>query len=108
MTTIHISSSTNVAIDSPGTTQTYTVTEQVKRAVAVADALEGSSEASPTTVTEAHRIASEIRAEAAQPQPDSSRLKQVVMSAVTAGTAALGQAAATDLVHLASQALQTF
>jgi hypothetical protein len=98
----------NVAIDSPGTTQTYTVIEQVKRAVAVADALEAASYAPPETVTEAHRIASEIRAEAAQPQPNANRLKQLVMSAVTAGSAALGQAAATDLVHLASQALQTF
>jgi DNA invertase Pin-like site-specific DNA recombinase len=43
ITTIHISNSTNVAIDSPGTTQTYTVIEQVKRAVAVADALEAAS-----------------------------------------------------------------
>lgn len=37
MTTIHIGISTNVAIDSPSTTQTYTMTTQVERAVAVAD-----------------------------------------------------------------------
>jgi DNA invertase Pin-like site-specific DNA recombinase len=106
-TTIHISNSTNVAIDSPGTTQTYTLTEQIERAVAVAEALESSSETSPEKI-QAHRIASEIRAEVAQAQPDSSRLKQLVMSAVTAGTAALGTEAATNLIHLVSQALQTF
>jgi DNA invertase Pin-like site-specific DNA recombinase len=106
-TTIHISNSTNVAIASPGANQTYTVTEQAKRAVAVADALEKASDGSPEEVAVAHRIASEIKAEAAQPQPNPSRLKQFVLSAVTAGTVALGQAAATDLVHLASQALQT-
>ena len=105
-TTIHISNSTNVAIDSPGTTQTFTLTEQLKSAAAVADALESCSETSPET-TEAHRVASEIKVEVAKAQPDSSRLKQLVMSAVTAGTAAMGQAAATDLIHLASQALQT-
>ena len=59
-------------------------------------------------MAEAHRIASEIKAEAASDQPNPSRLKQLVMSAITAGAAALGQAAATDLVHLGSQALQTF
>src|SRR5262249_40681342 len=107
-TTIHISNSTNVAIASPGTNQAYTVTEQVKRAVAVADALERASNGSPEAVMEAHRIASEIKAEVAQPQPNPSRLKQFVLSAVTAGAGALGQAAATDLVHLASQALQMF
>jgi hypothetical protein len=46
----------------------------------------------------------EIKAEAAQPQPNPSRLKQLLLSAVTAGAGAL-RAAATYLVHLASQAL---
>jgi hypothetical protein len=59
-------------------------------------------------VVDAHRIASEIKTEAAQPQPNPSQLKQFVLSAVTAGAAALGQAGTTELVHLASQALQTF
>ena len=106
VTTIQISNSTNVAIDSPGAIQTYTVTEQVRRAVAVAEALEQASDGSPESVTEAHRIASEIKVEAAQSQPNSSRLKKLVMSAITAGGTALTQAAATDLVHLASHALQ--
>jgi hypothetical protein len=57
---------------------------------------------------EAHRVAFEIKAEAAQPQPNVVRLKQFVLSAVAAGADALGQAAATDSLHLASQALQTF
>ncbi|WP_337788057.1 recombinase family protein [Mycolicibacterium fluoranthenivorans] len=52
-------------------------------------------------------LVSGIKAEAALEQP-LSRLKQLVMSAITAGSAALGQAAATDLVHLGSPALQTF
>lgn len=105
ITIINISNSTNVAVGSPGATQTYTLTQQREKSVAVADALEASSGASPE-VAEAHRIASAIKAEAALEQPNSSRLKQLVMSAITAGSAALGQAAATDLVHLGSQALQ--
>lgn len=107
ITMITISNSTNVAVGSPGATQTYTMTQQRERSVAVADALEASSGDS-LEVAEAHRIASEIKAEAASDQPNTSRLKQLVMSAITAGAAALGQAAATDLVHLGSQALQTF
>jgi hypothetical protein len=110
-TTIHISDSTNVAIGSPGTTQTYTVADQVKRVNAVADALEKAadhdSDASPEAATEARRIAAKIRAEASKPQPSPSRLKQFVLAAVTAGAGALGQAAVTDVVHLASHALQT-
>jgi DNA invertase Pin-like site-specific DNA recombinase len=106
-TTIHISNSTNVAIDSPGATQTYTAAEQIERAVAVADALEKASYATSEGI-EAHRIASEIKAAVKEPQPKPSRLKQLVMYAITAGTTELGQAAATELVHLGSQALQTF
>lgn len=106
-TTIHISNSTNVAVGSPGTTQTYALTQQRERSVAVADALERASGASPEAA-EAHRIASEIKTESGREKPDSSRLQQLVMSAITAGSAALGQAAATDLIHLVSQALQTF
>ncbi|GAA2790922.1 hypothetical protein [Mycolicibacterium pallens] len=108
VTTIHISNSNNVAIGSPGTHQTYSVTEQVKRALAVADVLELAADGPSESVAEAHRIASEIKDEAAQSKPDSGRLKQLLMSAVAAGSVALGQAAGTDLVHLVSQALQTF
>jgi len=107
ITMINISNSTNVAVGSPGATQTYTLTQQRERSVAVADALEAASGDS-LEVVEAHRIASEIKDEAALEQPNPSRLRQLVMSAITAGAAALGQAAATDLVHLGSQALQTF
>ena len=107
ITMITISNSTNVAVGSPGTTQTYALTQQRERSVAVADALERASGASPAAA-EAHRIASEIKAESGLEKPDSSRLQQLVMSAITAGSAALGQAAATDLIHLVSQALQTF
>ena len=59
-------------------------------------------------VENAHQIASEIKAEVAKPEPDPSRLKQLSLSAVTAGGGVLGQAAATHLIHLASHALQTF
>ena len=107
-TTIHISNSNNVAIASPGTRQTYSATEQVRRALAVADALELAADGPLESVAEARRIASEIKDEAAQTEPDSGRLKQLLMSAVAAGSVALGQAAGTDLVHLASHALQTF
>jgi hypothetical protein len=69
--------------------------------------LEASSGDSPE-VADAHPIASEIKPEAASDQPNPSRLKQLVMSAITTGAAALGQAATTDLVHLGGQALQTF
>ena len=104
-TIINISNSTNVAVGSAGAKQTYTLNQQRERSIAVADALEASSGASPEAA-EAHSIASKIKAEAALEQPNPSRLKQLVMSAITAGAAALGQAAATDLVHLGSQALQ--
>ncbi|STZ41268.1 recombinase family protein [Mycolicibacterium gilvum] len=107
-TTIHISNSANVAIGSPGATQTYTVAEQIKRALAVADALEAAADGPPEAVEHAHQIAVEIKREAAEPQPNPSRLKQLLLYAITAGVGALGQTAATDLVHLASQALQTF
>jgi DNA invertase Pin-like site-specific DNA recombinase len=105
-TNINISNSTNVAVASPGTTQTYSVNEQIERALAVADALGGATEGPSDSVAEAHRIAAEIKHEAAQPQPSTGRLKQLLMSALTAGSVALGQTAATDLVHLTSQALQ--
>jgi hypothetical protein len=85
MTTIHISNSTNVAIDSPGTTQTYTMREQATRAIAVADALEGTVDGPAEVVADAQRIATEIKAEAAQPEPNSRRLKELIMSAVTTG-----------------------
>lgn len=106
-TTIDISNSTNVAVASPGAHQSYAVSEQAQRAIAVADVLEKASEGPPATLAEAHGIASEIKQEAAQPQPNAGRLRQLIMSAVTAGSVTLGQAASTDLVHLASQALQT-
>jgi hypothetical protein len=92
VTTIHMSNSTNVAIDSSAATQTYTVTEQIKRAVAVVKALEKAANGSPEALEHAHQIALEIKAEAAQPQPNPSRLKQLLA----------------DLVHVSSQALQTF
>jgi hypothetical protein len=56
-------------------------------------------------VEHAHQIASKIKAEVAKPEPNPSRLKQLLLSAVTAGAGVLGQAAATDLIHLASHAL---
>lgn len=106
-TTIHISNSTNVAVASPGTIQTYSVNEHVKRALAVADALDQAAEGSAESVAEAHRISAEIKQEATQPQPHGGRLKQLLMSAIAAGAVTLSQTAATDLVHLTSQALQT-
>jgi len=84
------------------------VAEQIKRALAVADALEAAADGPPEAVEHAHQIAVEIKREAAEPQPNPSRLKQLLLYAITAGVGALGQTAATDLVHLASQALQTF
>lgn len=106
-TTIHISNSTNVAVASPGATQLYSTNEQIERALAVADALGLAAEGSSDSVAEARRIAAEIKQEVAQPQPHAGRLKQLLMSAITAGTVTLGQTAATDLVHLTSQALLT-
>jgi len=44
VTTIHISNSTNVAIGSPGATQTYPVFEQIEKSLAVADLLASASE----------------------------------------------------------------
>jgi hypothetical protein len=73
----------------------------------VTDTLEKASYATSEGI-EAHRIASEVKAAVKEPRPKPSRLKQLVMSAITAGTTELGQDAATELVHLGSPALQTF
>lgn len=105
-TTIHISNSTNVAVASPGATQTYSVNEQIKRALAVADVLDLAADGPSDSVAQAQQVSAEIKHEAAQSQPDPGRLKQLLLSALTAGSVALGQTAATDLVHLTSQALQ--
>lgn len=72
----------------------------------VADALEQAADGPSDSVAEAHRIAAEIKQEVTQPEPSTGRLKKLLMSALTAGSVALGQTAATDLVHLTSQALQ--
>jgi len=92
VTTIHIGNSTDVAIESPGATEITTVTEQIKRAVAFAKAVEKVADGSSEALEHAQQIALEIKAEAAQPQPNQSRLKQLLAS----------------LVHLSSQALQDF
>lgn len=105
-TTINISNTNNVAVSSPGTTQTYSVSEQKERALLVADALELAADGPSESVAEAHRIAAEIKQEVTQPEPSIGRLRKLLMSALTAGSVALGQTAATDLVHLTSQALQ--
>jgi DNA invertase Pin-like site-specific DNA recombinase len=105
-TTIHISNSTNVAVGSPGTTQTYSVNEQVKRALAVADVLDLADDGPPDSVAQAQQVSAEIKHEAAQSKPDPGRLKQLLLSALAAGSVTLGQTAAADLVHLTSQALQ--
>jgi hypothetical protein len=54
-----------------------------------------------------HKQQREIRAETSQAQPNAGRLKQLLFTTVTAIAATFGQAAGTDLAHLASQALQT-
>lgn len=47
-----------------------------------------------------------MKAEAAKPEPEVGKVKQLVLSAMGAGMSTLGQAGATELVHAASQALQ--
>lgn len=106
VTTIHISNSTNVAIGSPSATQVYSVSEQMEKASAVADLLAKAAQGEPREIALAHQIAADVKAEAAQPQPDVGKLKQLMLSAMGVGMNTLSQASATELVHLASQALQ--
>ncbi len=109
-TTIHISNSANIAIDSPGAHQCYWVSVQLEKVNAVAAALEDAARAnaSPEAAAEAERTAAEIRAETSRPEPDVGKLKRLLFSAMTGIAATFGQAAGTDLAHLASEALQTF
>jgi hypothetical protein len=110
-TTIHISNSTNIAIDSPGAQQSYSVSVQLEKVNAVAAALEDAArapDARPEAAAEAERTAAEIRAETSRPKPDVGKLKRLLFSAMTGVAATFGQAAGTDLAHLASEALQAF
>jgi hypothetical protein len=107
---VYISHSTNVAVDSPGAQQSYSVSVQLEKANVVAAALEDAArapDASPEAAAEAERTAAEIRAETSRPEPDVGRLKQLLFAAMTGIAATFGQAAGTDLAHLASQALQS-
>jgi hypothetical protein len=108
VTTIHISNSTNVAIGSPGATQTFTVSEQIERSVAVADLLAQASEGEAGDVERAQQIAADIKAEVAAPTPDIGKVKKLVLSALGIGMTTLAHDGAAELVHLGSQALQTF
>lgn len=63
---------------------------------------------SPEAAAEAEHTATEIRAETSHPEPNVGKIKQLLFSAMTGIAAAFGQAAGTDLAHLASEALQTF
>lgn len=92
----------------PGGTQTHTVAEQLRMAIAVADVPRTAADGSPEAVRYAQHIAAEIKTEAAQPQPNPRRLERLLLSGIMAGAGALEQAAATDLIRLASHALQMF
>jgi hypothetical protein len=70
--------------------------------------LENATDGSHEAVAHAHHVAVEIKAEAAQPQPNPSRLKKLLLAGIMAGAAVLDQPEVTDLVQLASQALQMF
>ena len=79
-------------MDNPWEAERHTVNERMKRAVAVANALVKAADVSPETVAHARRIAAAIKSEAAAPQPDPGRLKQLL----------------TDLIQLASLGEQPF
>ncbi|WP_445167021.1 hypothetical protein ACTXG7_24860 [Mycolicibacterium sp. Dal123E01] len=108
ITTIHISNSTNVAIASPGATQTYTVSEQIEKSLAVAGLLAKASEGEAGDVERAHQVAADIKAEVAAPTPDMGKVKKLLLSAMGIGMTTLAHDGAAELVHLGSQALQTF
>ncbi|CDO33313.1 hypothetical protein [Mycolicibacterium porcinum] len=108
VTTIHIRNSTNVAIGSPGATQTYNVSEQIEKCLAVADLLASASEGDAGDVERAHQVAADIKAEAAANAPESGKLKKLVLSALGIGMTTLAHDGAAELVHLGSQALGTF
>jgi hypothetical protein len=57
-------------------------------------------------IARAQQVAADMKAEAAKPQPEVGKVKQLVLSAMGARMNTLGQAAVTELVHLASQPLQ--
>jgi hypothetical protein len=107
VTTIHISNSTNVAIGSPGANQTYSISEQIERSVAVADLLAQASEGEAGDVERAHEIAAEIKTELAAPAPNMGKVKKLLLSALGIGMNTLAHDGATELIHLGSQALQT-
>lgn len=91
-----------------GTARMFPLAEQLRRAIAVALVLEKAEGGSQQAVQCAHHVAAEIMAEAGQPQPNSRRLKKLLLCAIMAGADALAEQAATiDLIHLASHALQT-
>ena len=81
--------------------------ELIKRPLVVADVLDLAAARPSDQVAEAWRIASEIKHEAGEPEINTGPLKQLLMSALTAGSTTLREVAATDLLHLTSQALQT-
>lgn len=108
VTTIHISNSTNVAIGSPGATQTSIVSEQIEKSLAVANLLAQASEGGASDVEDAHQVAADIKTEVASPKPDAGKLKKLLLSAMGVGVKTLAHDGAAELVHLGSQALQTF
>lgn len=108
VTTIHISNSTNVAIGSPGATQTSIVSEQTEKSLAVANLLAQASEGEASDVEDAHQVAADIKTEVASPKPDTGKLKKLLLSAMGVGVKTLAHDGAAELVHLGSQALQTF
>ncbi|WP_156409031.1 hypothetical protein [Mycobacterium sp. Root265] len=108
VTTIHVSNSTNVAIGSPGATQVYSLSEQMQKATAVADLLAKASCGGPDEIAQAQQIAADIKAEAAEPVPDTGKVKKLLLSALGIGMTTLAHDGAAELVHLGSQALQTF
>lgn len=90
-----------------GATQAFSLAEQLKRIVAVAGVLEKAMDGSEEAVKHAHRVAAEIKAEAAQPQPNPHRLKTLLLSGIMAGVSVLDPAATSELIRLASHALRT-
>jgi hypothetical protein len=108
---IRISNSANIAIHSPAAQQSFSVSMQLEKIATVAAALERAAQlpnVSPETAGEAERTAAEIRAEVSRFEPDHSKLKHLLFSAMTRIAAGFGQATGTDVAHLASEALQTF
>jgi hypothetical protein len=110
--TVKVKASRNVNINtnSPGATQSVTITEDNRRQVVnVADALEGMLGAlglDATRTTEAQAIVRDLREVSAETSPEPGRLRQLLDKAASVAIAGTGTAAGSALVALIAEAVK--